>query len=176
MGFSETSHDAAGTGVWRWGKAGERLTAAQILKRRHDRAYRRRRELIAAEESQRRAYEGWRLGYVAPWRITAALDAGGHEGAGVDAACGAEEPAVDEWEAGKRYPTFEQLQLLSELTGFSVDWFVRGDEPLDIRSTTMWGHLTAADRARWKPPVLLCDYGALEKCPGTAAYLETHLF
>lgn len=40
-----------------------------------------------------------------------------------DRACHAEEPAVDEWEAGVRYPTWEQLQALAELTRFPVAFF-----------------------------------------------------
>ncbi len=44
--------------------------------------------------------------------------------AGVDIACGAQEPAVDEWEAGTRYPSFEQLLALAALTHHSSDLFV----------------------------------------------------
>ncbi|MCZ9635268.1 hypothetical protein [Rhodococcus sp. BH5] len=67
----------------------------------------------------------------------------------MDIACGTEEPTVDEWEAGQRYPTFEQLLLLAELTGFPVDWFTRTDEPLDIPHTTLWMHMTEREREQW---------------------------
>lgn len=56
-----------------------------------------------------RAYEQWITGALAPYRITRALDAAELCGPDVDIACGAQEPAVDEWEAGTRYPSFEQL-------------------------------------------------------------------
>ncbi|HXH77144.1 hypothetical protein [Nocardioides sp.] len=61
---------------------------------------------------------------VYPNRITIALDAGGHEGPEVDAACLAAEPAVDQWEAGQAVPTWEQLVALSELTGVAVEFFL----------------------------------------------------
>ncbi|MDH6284340.1 hypothetical protein [Prescottella agglutinans] len=129
-----------------------------------------------AQEAEREAYEGWRLGLVAPWRITAALNLGDHYGPEVDVACGTEEPAVDQWEAGTRYPTFEQLKLLAELTGRRVDWFVQTEKPLDVRSTSLWGHLTKRERERWKPPLLTFTSAAVAECPGTSDYLETHLF
>lgn len=56
-----------------------------------------------------------------------ALDAGGHEGPGVDVACGGVEPMVDLWEAGKLTPTAEQLVLLADLTGMAVEFFYQGD-------------------------------------------------
>lgn len=61
---------------------------------------------------------------------------------GVDSACGAQEPSVDEWEAGTRYPVFEQLLALAALTHQSPDSFVarEGDVDFDIRDTTMWCH------------------------------------
>jgi hypothetical protein len=114
-------------------------------RKRVDRGFR------AAEIEEARA--GWRLGLLAPWRITAALDLGGHHGPDVDTACGAREPEVDEWEAGTRYPTFEQLLLLAELTGRSPAWFVRLGEPIEARRTSLWDHMTAAQRRQWKDPV-----------------------
>lgn len=64
-----------------------------------------------------------------PSRITAALDARDLYGPEVDLACGVEEPAVDEWEAGTRVPTEEQVEALSRLTGYSVEFFYRTDMP-----------------------------------------------
>ena len=155
-----------------WGKAGVRLSEDEIRRRRTARA----REREAAAESERRAYSAWRRGLVAPWRITYALDQGNHDGPEVDIACGTAEPAVDQWEAGSRYPTFEQLLLLAGLTGFTAEWFTLTDEPLDIRQTSMWGHLTKRERERWRPPILLCADNAIERCPGTDLYDELHLF
>lgn len=60
-----------------------------------------------------RTHADWRAGRVIPHRITMALDLHGHHGPQVDAACGVEEPAVDMWEAGTLYPTWEQLQALA---------------------------------------------------------------
>lgn len=62
-------------------------------------------------------------------RITQALDAGGHEGPEVDQACGVQEPVVDEWEAGTRTPTREQLGRLADLTGVTVAFFYLPDPP-----------------------------------------------
>ncbi|MFZ2176582.1 MAG: hypothetical protein WAW17_21585 [Rhodococcus sp. (in: high G+C Gram-positive bacteria)] len=159
-----------------WGRAGERLSEEELHRRRTARAYRRSQEQQIAEEAEQAAHRGWRLGLVAPWRITTALDAGSHKGPEVDIACGTKEPAVDEWEAGTRYPTFEQLKLLAELTGYRVDWFIHTDEPVDVRQTTMWGHMSKRERQRWREPVLMFTDDAVANCPGTADCLATHLF
>lgn len=79
-----------------------------------------------AEQARRRreARDAWAAGRVVPHRITLALDIHSLYGPEVDQACGAEEPAVDEWEEGVRYPTWEQLQALAELTGYPVEFFL----------------------------------------------------
>jgi hypothetical protein len=71
---------------------------------------------------------------VNPHRITLALDApataeGPFYGPGVDEFCGVTEPAVDEWEAGIRVPTGEQIGRLAELTGYPVGFFYVPDGP-----------------------------------------------
>ncbi|GAT01321.1 DUF4031 domain-containing protein [Mycolicibacterium fortuitum] len=71
-------------------------------------------------------FEAWREGRVSPRAITAALDIRQLYGPEVDRACGVEEPAVDQWEAGQLYPSWEQLQALARLTGFPVRFFTRG--------------------------------------------------
>lgn len=68
----------------------------------------------AALEQQ--AYRDWAAGQVIPYRITMALDQLELYGPEVDTACGVEEPAVDMWEAGTLYPTWEQLCALATLT------------------------------------------------------------
>lgn len=161
---------------WPWGRAGVRLSVDERKRRRRRIQVTRAEDSRRAEEEHRDAHSRWEHGLVAPWRITYALDVGEHHGAEVDIACGAVEPAVDEWESGVRYPTFEQLVLLSELTGFAVAWFVRDEEPLDIRSTSMWTHMTARERRRWKGPVLQFHEDAVADCPGTVEYRESHLF
>ena len=60
-----------------------------------------------------------------PERITTALDRRGLYGPEVDEALGGCEPMVDEWEAGTRVPTFEQIERLAALTGFAVSFFYR---------------------------------------------------
>lgn len=78
-----------------------------------------RRKFNAVVRSQRRD----RLIY--PERITQALDMCDLDGPEVDIACGGVEPMVDEWEAGTRVPTLDQLGRLSFLTGFPVGFFYR---------------------------------------------------
>jgi hypothetical protein len=63
---------------------------------------------------------------VHPSRITAALDNAELWGPEVDVALGGVEPMVDEWEAGVRAPTPEQVVRLAALTGMQVGWFYRG--------------------------------------------------
>lgn len=58
-----------------------------------------------------------------PARITIALDMAGLYGPKVDEELGGFEPMVDDWEAGKSFPTPAQVQKLSEMTGFPVAWF-----------------------------------------------------
>lgn len=53
-----------------------------------------------------------------PTRYTHALNARRLYGPEVDRACGAEEPAVDEWEAGRLDPTPEQVELMAQLTAY----------------------------------------------------------
>lgn len=74
---------------------------------------------------QANPFEAWRDGLVSPRAITAALDMRELYGPEVDLACGVREPAVDEWEAGQRYPTWDQLEALSRLTEFPVQFFTR---------------------------------------------------
>lgn len=63
-----------------------------------------------------------------PYRITAALDMCGMYGPEVDRALGGEEPMADEWEAGVRVPTVEQVKLLAEMTGVTPGFFYRMPE------------------------------------------------
>lgn len=148
--------------------------SALRLRQQVDRAF------AAAEHraARDRAHRQWMAGALSPYRITDALDAEDLYGPEVDIACGAVEPAVDEWEAGNRYPSFEQLIALAALTGRAPDTFVARlrDLDFDIRDTTMWGHMTKADRARWHPPIVEFTTQSVEECPGTDDYNETHLF
>ena len=97
------------------GPGGNLLTSGELRERAEN--ARRQREADAA------AHQAWELGAAVPHRITIALDLCQLYGPEVDLACGAREPAVDQWEEGSRYPTWEQLVALAELTGFPVGFF-----------------------------------------------------
>jgi len=73
---------------------------------------------------------GTRSQTVNPRRITLALDLRDLYGPEVDRALGGEEPMVDEWEAGIRTPTDEQLWQLALLTSFPVPFFYLPDPEL----------------------------------------------
>ncbi|MEE2061837.1 hypothetical protein [Rhodococcus artemisiae] len=62
----------------------------------------------------------WKAGKLVPYYLTRLLDAGGHVGPSVDAACLAEEPAVDHWELGAEYPSWEQTVALAQLLDVRV--------------------------------------------------------
>lgn len=135
----------------RWGKHGVRLTPEetnrQDLKWAAARA--RSRHLAAAAEQEARRL--WEAGKVVPHRITMALNVRGLYGPEVDEACGVVEPDVDRWEAGELYPTWEQLGLLAELTGFQRAFFCRPVSP-DPLVTSLRFHLPGYKDP--PPPVL----------------------
>lgn len=134
----------------RWGKAGQRLTPQEQARAAQLRQQRARDE--------KRAYQAWRAGGVVPWRITAALDLRALYGPQVDEACGVTEPAVDMWEDGQLYPTWEQLQALAELTDFPIRFFTLEYDPIPIDATSLLCGMTEAQLAEWrrdhKEPVL----------------------
>lgn len=82
----------------------------------------------------------WQNGDLRPTAITLAFDPqarGGRAalfstspfvGVWVDEACGAHEPAVDRWEQGLLYPTWEQLCRLSALTQTPLASLLTGEE------------------------------------------------
>jgi transcriptional regulator with XRE-family HTH domain len=96
--------------------------ATRNLQRLRTQAFRDRqeRELVALERDYRAGQTP-----VFPGRITMALDLHGLQGPEVDRACLAEEPAVDQWEAGEAAPSWEQLVALAELTEMPVGFFFR---------------------------------------------------
>lgn len=71
-------------------------------------------------------------------RITIALDTRSLYGPEVDIACGGVEPMVDEWEAGTRVPTPEQMIKLAELTQYPVEYFY-GEDPPEITNVFICG-------------------------------------
>jgi hypothetical protein len=126
----------------RWGKAGTRLTAVEA-NRIGLRRYR-------SEVDEETAHKLWSEGKLIPHRITMALDLRELYGPEVDAACGAVEPDVDRWEAGELYPTWQQLLLLAELTGFLPKWFF-----MPVNPEPMWTSLDIhMPGPRLMPPIL----------------------
>lgn len=116
---------------WPWGKAGVRRTEQEAIEAATDIARRRGRERVMKQQFAARAHAAWSRGEVKPFLITRALDLRGLYGPEVDRACGVEEPAVDRWEAGELYPTWEQLEALARLTRLEPGFFTRGVEPMD---------------------------------------------
>jgi hypothetical protein len=152
----------------KWGKAGERLGEAGETRRRQLRAEA-NRTAASRREDNRVAYRRWREGLVCPNRITMALDLRSLHGPEVDEACDAQEPEVDQWEAGERYPSWRQLCALADLTGFTPRWFTINDEPpLRIWQTSMWHHMSAAERREWEkepPPIMRYPRAVLDARP-----------
>jgi len=109
-----------------------------------------------AQRDTEKAHEAWRRGQMIPHRITTALDLRELYGPEVDRACGVEEPAVDEWEAGVRYPTWEQLRALAELTQFPVKFFTTllPAAPVRVSDTTLVFHMGKRNRVEDREPVL----------------------
>ena len=64
-----------------------------------------------------------------PHQITLALDSRCLYGPEVDSTLGGREPMVDEWESGKRIPTFEQIMALAYLTEYPILFFYEPDSP-----------------------------------------------
>lgn len=108
----------------RWGKAGVRLTDEQVRQKQAREFWAKQRTDEAVQVSTARAHEKWAMGLVVPAHITIALDAAGLYGPEVDVACGVVEPAVDMWEAGRLYPTWEQIVALAQLTGKTSAYFM----------------------------------------------------
>lgn len=133
-----------------WGKAGVRLTDREQIARRQ-RAGKLRR--VAAQD-EAASYRHWLQGRIVPDRITAALDCQGLEGPDVDVACLAQEPDVDMWEEGTRYPTWEQLLALCELTGMTPRFFtMRATENIAGKSSLRF-HVHPSELAELnQPPV-----------------------
>jgi hypothetical protein len=125
---------------WRWGKAGQRLDEREIATRSREAAQRRGKAQLARDADNAIAYKLWRAGELRPYRITMALNARGLYGPDVDVECGASEPDVDLWEAGKLYPTWEQVLLLAKLTGVTPRLLCTRGPDLRISDTSLRFH------------------------------------
>lgn len=130
----------------RWGKAGVRLTSVQAAESDRRNTASREAGTLARAESDRIAHEKWRMGLVIPAHITYALDKHDLQGPEVDIACGAREPDVDLWEAGKLYPRWDQILLLSKLTQTRPVRFMAPVNTLSVYETSMRFHLRPGER------------------------------
>lgn len=154
------------TGRKRWGKAGVQLTpeqAAHCDRLAVVRSAQREKQRV---EDDRIAFEKWKCGLVVPYAITTALNAHGLYGPEVDDACGVREPAVDLWEEGKLYPTWEQLLALAGLTQYPVVYFVTARQPISVLDTSMRFHVKPGVLAS-EQPVMRYPDDVWQRCPGT---------
>lgn len=110
-------------------------------------------------------YQAWKEGRLRPFVITDALNARDLYGPLVDAACGTCEPAVDMWESGQLYPTWDELKALADLTDYPVSFFTIVDHrPLRAQDTSMRFHT----KVELEPePVLCFEIAAIEAATGT---------
>lgn len=100
------------------------------------------------------AFALWKAERLVPARITMALDFPAtspepFHGDWVDEVLGVPLGHVDEWELGVRYPTWEQLAALRELTGKRWLWWF--DRVLDPRDTTLVFHRKRGDAPLSRP-------------------------
>jgi hypothetical protein len=138
----------------RWGKAGQRLTEQEIADRGRAVVGRRNQQKAEAEAREARDYRLWAAGLLKPWLITFKLDAMNLYGPEVDVACGAREPDVDLWEAGRLYPTWEQTKLLAKLVGCTPGFLCAAGEPFRVSQTTLrfHGHEDPREPLVWSYP------------------------
>lgn len=140
-----------------WKAAGVRMTDQEVAALRARAGVRR----VQREHDDRVAYQYWAAGLLEPWRITMYLNAKALYGPEVDQACGVEEPAVDLWEAGKLYPTWEQTLLLCQLVGVTPRALLAPRPPLiRVDQTSMRFHVPEADLDT-EPPLLAFEPAAI---------------
>lgn len=151
----------------RWGKAGVRLTPSQAAANDARNARNAYANRVSRERDLAIAHRLWSEGMVVPFVITTCLDAKGLYGPEVDIACLAEEPAVDLWEAGKLYPTWEQLQALAQLTGNTERWFCIKPPTFDVWTTLRFHTREPLDDT---PPLLAFPDDVVARCPGTVLH------
>lgn len=152
--------------VTKWGKAGVRLTEKEIEQRGRAATVSRNRHKTERVADDRIAYRLWRAGELQPYLITKALDAQGLFGPEVDVACGASEPDVDLWEAGKLYPTWQQVLRLAALVGSTPRFLCAKRDVLRVEETSMRFHGYVDDR----PTVWAFDMDAVKRTVGDAPF------
>lgn len=150
----------------RWGKAGQRISPGQATRADAQAAQQRENGRFARVLAGQRLKRDWAAGLLVPHRITLALDLAKLDGPEVDRACGAEEPAVDMWEAGTLYPTWDQLLALADLCGVPAGFFtIVPSAKLPIETSLRFHRKDAAYRQ--PPPVLFFTPEAIEAATKT---------
>ncbi|TIH34948.1 hypothetical protein D4765_11675 [Subtercola vilae] len=129
------------------------------------------------DRSERESRSAWEDGKLIPDRITTYLDMAGLDGPGVDEACGVKEPAVDLWEAGELYPTWEQLLALANICSIGVKAFFWDDAPheipgywrqhFNIKSDADWEAFNQPAIMRFTPAALADHRSRVESTPAT---------
>lgn len=150
----------------RWGKAGVRLADKEVEQHGRTATANRNRSRMRRAANDRIAYKLWRAGELQPYLITRVLDLNGLYGPEVDRACGAEEPDVDLWEAGKLYPTWRQVLLLAKLCGTTPRYLCTKRDPLRAERTTLRFHMPLDDR----PTVWAFDLDAVKRTVADAPF------
>jgi hypothetical protein len=153
--------------VNRWGKAGVRLTDEQAAHCARTAVATRNRREVARTADNAVAYRLWRAGEVKPYLITQALDARALWGPQVDIECGAKEPDVDLWEAGKLYPTWRQLLLLAQLCETNPRRLCEPRNVLTVEETSMRFHHFIPEQA---PRVWSYDVPVVQATVGDAPF------
>jgi len=111
--------------------------------------------------------QAWKEGRLRPFVISQALDMCGLYGPQVDEACGTVEPAVDMWEAGQLYPTWDELKALAELTLYPIAFFTTAaHEAIAVEDTSLRFALRPGE-APPPRPVLCFEPAAIEAATGT---------
>jgi hypothetical protein len=111
--------------------------------------------------------QAWEDGRLRPFVISQALDMCGLYGPQVDEACGTMEPAVDMWEAGQLYPTWDELRALAELTLYPIAFFTTvAHEAIAVGDTTLRFTLQPGEEVP-PQPVLCFDPFAIKSATGT---------
>lgn len=111
--------------------------------------------------------QAWKEGRLRPFVISQALDMCGLYGPDVDEACGTVEPAVDMWEAGQLYPTWNELKALAELTLYPIAFFTTAvHEAIAVEDTSLRFTLQPSEELPPRP-VLCFEPAAIEAAAGT---------
>lgn len=119
----------------------------------------------AQERDADEAHRRWLAGELIPDRITHVLDLRMLDGPEVDEQCLAHEPEVDLWEAGKLYPSWEQVEALARLVDFPPIFLFRPPRcpPIRYEDTSLVFHMDGPAPVR--PPGLAGQLDLFDEPP-----------